>query len=246
MNERRIYIGFDPRELAAYYVAVNSIRTRLSKRIPIHGLVLSTLVERGLHQRPTFRKDGLLYDTISGHPMSTEFAISRFLVPYLAKTGWALFLDCDVLARDDLVKLFDLADPRYAVMCIQHEHKPSHRTKMDGQVQTAYPRKNWSSVCLFNCDHPANKQLTLRYVNTVPGRVLHAFSWLTNDEIGALPPEYNYLVGTPELENPKIVHFTEGTPHMRGYEESAYADEWRAELNQLIPGVLGAFRTIPE
>jgi hypothetical protein len=80
-------------------------------------------------------------------------------------------------------------------MVVKHDHQPTEHWKMDGQFQTRYHRKNWSSVCLFNCDHPANKALTVDLVNSAPGRDLHAFSWLADDLIGELPPEWNWLVG---------------------------------------------------
>lgn len=235
--KKSIYIGFDSREIAAYIVAVSSIKQcfDLGERIPIYALELNQLIKARLYTRPIERREGLLYDPISEHPMSTEFAISRFLTPYLAQNGWALFADCDVLARYDLNHLFNQADPKYAVMVVKHNHRPTTLTKMDNQLQSSYSRKNWSSVCLWNCDHPANKALTLDYINSVPGRVLHGYSWLRDEEIGELPVEYNWLVGSssPTVE-PKIAHFTEGTPHMRGYENCAYADEWRNELTKAL------------
>jgi hypothetical protein len=104
---------------------------------------------------------------------------------------------------------------------------------MDGQAQTRYARKNWSSVILWNVDHPANKALTIELVNSVPGRDLHRFCWLEDDLIGELHPKWNWLVGhsDPEID-PAIVHFTDGIPTMQGYEDSEYADEWRAELER--------------
>ena len=165
--------------------------------------------------------------------MATEFACSRFLVPRLAGSGWALFMDCDMLVRTDLFKLFQIADPNKAVMVVKHNHQPVETTKMDGQAQTKYPRKNWSSVMLFNCDHPANKKLTSELVNSVPGRDLHRFCWLKDDEIGELDPKWNWLVGhsDPAID-PAIVHFTDGIPTMPGYEDCAFADEWRVELER--------------
>jgi lipopolysaccharide biosynthesis glycosyltransferase len=204
----------------------------LSRKVSIFGLELEALRERSLYTRPTEMRGGRLFDLISNHPMSTEFAISRFLVPTLAGSGWALFLDCDMLVKDDLHKLFALADPNYAVMCVKHQHYPRTSTKMHNQVQSTYPRKNWSSVCLFNCDHPANKRLTPTVVNSLSGRALHAFCWLEDEQIGDLGEEYNYLVGYSEHPEPKIVHFTEGTPDMPGYENCEYADEWRTELRR--------------
>lgn len=228
-----IWIGFDPREAAAYAVAKHSIGKRLTQPIPVHGIVLDRLREQGLYNRPTERRDGRLWDVISEAPMATEFAVSRFLTPILAKKGWALFADCDVLARKSLVRLFDLANPKYAVMCVKHRHEPQEGVKMDGQAQTRYARKNWSSVALFNADHPSNKRLTVEMVNTLPGRDLHAFCWLKDEEIGELPAEWNYLVGHTQInEEPALVHFTDGVPFMPGYEDVPYADEWRTALHQ--------------
>ncbi|TIU82677.1 MAG: glycosyltransferase [Mesorhizobium sp.] len=165
--------------------------------------------------------------------MATEFACSRFLVPRLAKSGWALFMDCDMLVRADLQKLFALADPSKAVMVVKHDHRPRETVKMDGQAQTLYARKNWSSVILWNVDHPAHQALTTDLVNSVPGRDLHRFCWLDDAEIGALEVKWNWLVGHSDPEvNPSIVHFTDGVPTMPGYEDCAYADEWRAELER--------------
>lgn len=234
MKKQSAWIGFDPREAAAFAVAYWSLKRRLTSPLRINGLLLNRLREQGLYTRPTERREGQLWDLISDAPMSTEFACSRFLVPHLAESGWALFTDCDMLFRANPNVLFDeIADPKYAVMCVKHHHEPASLTKMDNQAQTRYARKNWSSVMLFNCDHEANKQLTPELVNQLPGRDLHRFCWLEDDEIGELGPEWNYLVGhtkLPEGVEPKIVHHTNGVPFMPGYEETEYADEWWREL----------------
>lgn len=235
---RNVYIGFEPRETDAFIVAVSSTRRRAAYRIPIRGLELVALQEQGLYTRPTKWVDGQLFDVISDHPMATEFAISRFLTPLLARSGWALFMDCDMLVNTDIVRLFNLADPAYAVMCVKHKHTPASSVKMLGVSQSSYPRKNWSSVCLFNCDHPSNQKLTLEMVNSVPGRDLHAFCWLDDDEIGGLPSSYNFLVGYDTVEEsnpPKIIHFTEGTPDMPGYENCQFSGMWRSELRKAVP-----------
>src|SRR5262245_10458463 len=160
MKPCSIWIGFDPREGAAFAVARTSIRRNLTRPIPTYGLDLAKLRDRGLYWRPTERKEnGDLWDVISGAPMSTEFAISRFLVPHLAGKGWALFLDSDMLIRGRMCDLFDEADDRYAVMCVQHVHQPATGVKKAGLTQNPYPRKNWSSFLLFNCDHPSNRRL---------------------------------------------------------------------------------------
>lgn len=231
--ERSIWIGFDPREAEAFSVCRGSLLRHLTEEIPVKGIVLAQLQCDGLYTRPIERHSGHLIDVLSRRPdyngaMSTEFAISRFFVPMLAKTGWALFMDCDMLVRRDIADVFKLCDPTKAVMCVQHEYEPSNREKMDGQIQTPYYRKNWSSFAIFNCDHPSNKRLTLDLLNSAVGKSLHAFSWLKDDEIGALPHEWNFLVGhTDETIDPAVVHYTEGLPNMRGYEDSQYANEWR-------------------
>jgi hypothetical protein len=232
-NWKTVFIGFDPREVDAFVVAKHSAKG-LSDGVT--GLVLSDLQQAGLYWRPTERREGRLWDVISDAPMATEFAISRFLTPLLAGGGWALFMDCDVLIRHSLIDLFALADPTKAVQCVKHDHVPTKGLKMDGQLQTAYPRKNWSSVMLFNCEHPANEALTLDLINTVPGRDLHRFCWLQDDEIGELPAGWNHLVGHDFNPDPAIVHFTDGVPSMKGYEECAWSDEWRDHLSEWARG----------
>ncbi len=232
-----IFLGFDPREYSAFAVAKESIR-RFDRTIPINGVVLSDLRSCGLYKRPTRRRLGKLWDEISGAHMSTEFAISRFLVPELVERdngiGWALFMDCDVLVRSNLQELRRLLDDDKALMCVKHDHRPASNVKMDDQVQTSYPRKNWSSVMAFNCDHPSNRKLTVDLVNSLPGRDLHRFCWLKENEIGELPAEWNYLVGHTEgVDDPKIVHFTDGGPWLENFQSVPYADEWRDHLTRL-------------
>lgn len=225
--KKSIYIGYDPREADAWRVCYVSLMMQSSDNIPVHSINLNDMRQQKLYYRDHHKKDGQLWDVISDAPMSTEFAISRFLTPRLAKKGWALFCDCDFMANGDIAELFALADPKYAVMVVKHQHKPKRRYKMDGQIQTNYERKNWSSLMLFNCDHPANKRLTLGVVNAVPGRDLHRFFWLRDEEIGELPKEWNHLVGVdPENSGAKMVHFTLGLPRMDGYIGCEYSDDW--------------------
>jgi hypothetical protein len=228
-----VWIGFDPREASAFAVCRHSIQRTATVAIPVKGLVLSDLQKRGLYWRPTEkRSNGQLWDTISDAPMSTEFAISRFLTPFLAKQDWALFMDCDILCRRSVSRLFEKAKEQYAVMVVQHKHEPSYGMKMDGQQQVRYARKNWSSVVLWNVEHPANKALTIDMVNTLPGRDLHRFCWLEDHQIGSLDTSYNYLVGHSVCADPALVHFTDGIPSMAGYENCEYSDEYRRALEQ--------------
>jgi len=233
--KRTVYIGWDPREHAAYQVALSSAARHLSEHIPIHGLVMEDLRDRGLYRRPTEHRMGpsgspILWDTLSDAPMATQHANARFLVKDLAGEGWALFMDGDVLVRADLNELFDNLDPTKALYCVQHEYTPRPGIKMDGQVQTVYRRKNWTSVMCINASHPANRSLTSEMINTVPGRDLHAISWLEDRDIGNLDGSWNYLVGEQERPpNVRIAHFTRGVPDMAGHENCEFADEWRAE-----------------
>jgi hypothetical protein len=233
-----VFIGWDPREAAAFAVARSSCRRHLNLPVPIFGLVLDQLKAKGLYTRPTEIRPSaadrpVMWDVISNAPMSTEHANARFLVHHLAGSGWALFVDGDVLFRGNVSRLFESLSPEYAVYCVKHRHEPQPGFKMDHQIQTRYARKNWSSVMAINCDHPANKALTVDLINSVPGRDLHRFCWLEDDLIGELSPEWNFLVGhTHAPVNPKIVHFTDGCPDMQGYDDVAFADEWRQELHR--------------
>ena len=234
----QVYIGFEPREVAAFAVCRRSLNRHLTRPVPVHGLRLADLQAKGLYRRPTERRDGRLIDVLSARSdydgsISTEHANARFLVPHLARAGWALFCDSDMLFRANVIRLFDSLDPAMAAYCVKHRYEPVGGVKMDGQMQTRYARKNWSSFLIFNCDHPANAALTLDLINSLPGRDLHAMSWLDDGQIGALDPSWNWLAGvSPGAIDPRVVHFTEGCPDMPGYEDTPYADEWRAELSR--------------
>ncbi len=241
---KSVWLGWDPREAAAFAVARDTCRKHCNLPIPIVGLVLDDLIKAGLYQRPIeYRASAadkpVMWDVVSDAPMSTQHANARFFVPMLAKTGWALFCDGDVLFRNNVNRLFDSLDSSKAVYCVQHRHDPKAVTKMDGQVQTSYGRKNWSSVIAFNCEHSANKALTLDVLNNTPGRDLHALFWLADCDIGELDQSWNYLVGHTDPEVvPDIVHYTDGVPDMAGYENCEYADEWRTARDDWARGSL--------
>jgi hypothetical protein len=233
-----VYIGWDPREVDAYRVAEHSLRRRASAPVDVVALKLEDLGD--ILSRPIERlADGRLWCPISQAPMSTEFAISRFSVPFLQREGWALYVDCDVLFQADVAELLEIADERHGVMVVKHEQTKGPSVKMDGQEQVYYERKNWSSVVLWNCSHPSHDRLTgrgpaalgLDIINTWPGRDLHAFRWLTDEEIGSLPRAWNHLVGVdpPREPRPKLLHYTLGGPWFAGCERSDYADLWLAE-----------------
>jgi hypothetical protein len=222
------FLGYDTKESEAFSVALHSIQ-RMEPDLSVAGLHLPSLREAGWYTRPTSRRDGRLWDDISEAYMATEHANSRFLTPFLADASQelALFTDCDILAFRPISEIAVEADDRYAVQVVKHHYQPKHGAKMDGQAQQLYARKNWSSVMLWNLRHPAHKRLTLDMVNGLPGRDLHRFCWLEDDEIGDLHPGWNWLVGHSSTEiSPRIVHYTEGLPSMAGYDKCAYADNW--------------------
>jgi len=225
------YVGYDNRQPLAYAITVRSLLNH-SDLFPhqITPILLPHLQGTGEYNRPMNKKDGQMFDEISEAPMATEFAISRFFIPWLnGYEGWTLFCDSDFLFRSDVAKLFEQIDETKAVMCVKHKHCPTKAKKMDGQLQTLYKRKNWSSMMLINNEHPKNAVLEPSLLNALPGRDLHAFDWLDDEDIGEIGPEWNWLVGHSDTAiDPCAVHFTNGTPDMPGYEDSAHAGEWNA------------------
>ena len=229
----KVYIGYDSREQAAYDVAVYSLRRHCYEVLQVTPLDISRLESQGAMTRERSLRGGQMYDEISDAPMSTQFANSRFLTPILAQSGWALFTDSDVVFMDNVTKLLDIVDGSKAVYVVKHRHEGGEGLKMDGQIQTKYPRKNWSSVMLFNCDHPSNQRLTLKMINSLPGRNLHAFCWLEDEEIGELPAQWNWLVGVQGKPlNPKIAHFTLGGPWLHNWESREHDEIWDAEATR--------------
>jgi len=231
----KLYVGFDVRMPDAYMVAARSAVDKCSIPLQVEPLVLPHLRACRAYTRTTLNNGGVMWDEISDAPMSTQFAISRFLIPMLSGfKGQALFCDNDFLFRFDPAELFTEEAKKYAVMVVKHQYEPTDSLKMDGQLQTTYARKNWSSFIVWNCDHPANSWLTVDNVNKTTGRDLHRFCWLQDEEIGELHPEWNWLEGHSSAEiNPKAVHYTRGTPDMPGHENTPYSEEWWQTLRSI-------------
>jgi hypothetical protein len=212
MTPLRIFIGWDAREPIACSVLAHSILTRASVPVAITPLVQPALRASGLYRR---ERDPL---------ESTAFSLTRFLVPYLSGyQGSSIYLDSDMLCRADLV---DLRYTSAAVSVCQHDYTPRTATKFLNQPQTTYPRKNWSSLMVFY--GPDCRRLTPEYVNSAPPADLHQLTWA--DEIGALPLEWNWLVGE-YAPNPlaKMLHYTLGGPWFAETRDCDHAKDWRAE-----------------
>lgn len=223
----KVFVGYDTREDIAYQVCKHSIISK-QPSADVKPLKQQELREAGWYTRPI--------DKLA----STEFTFTRFLIPELTNfEGWALFMDCDMILTTDIKELFDQADDKYAVMCVHHDYKVQEGFKMDGQKQTVYPRKNWSSVVLWNCSHPSNKVVTTDLVNDekTTGKYLHRFSWLEDEEIGELDHTWNYLVGVyDDIKKPSLIHYTEGGPWFENYRNCEFHKEWKTELQDMMNG----------
>ena len=215
-----IYIGYDDVEEVAYHALCSSIIQHTKAPVAFHPVKQSMIPE---------------YTRARDPKQSNEFSFTRFLVPYLAGyCGWALFMDCDMIVKSDLSELFALRDFTSSVMVCKHDYEPRSDSKYLGAVQYKYPKKNWSSVMLFNCSHFHCRRLTPSYVNVAKGLDLHRFHWTDDHRIGELPLEWNWLVGEyPHNEEAKILHYTEGTPCFREYRNCDHADDWHNQHERL-------------
>lgn len=216
----RLFIGHDPREAVAYDVFMHSVIQHTTQPVAVTPLTLKSMPPQ--YGGPT---DG-----------SNAFTYSRFLIPWLCDfTGYAIFADGDMLCRADLQELWDLRDPTKAVQVVKHDYKTKHPVKYLGSKNEDYPRKNWSSVVIWNCGHPENAWMHPGLLKDKPGSFLHRFSWLDDRLIGELPAEWNWLVTEyPKLQGASLVHFTLGTPCFKGYEACDYAEEWHATLKDML------------
>lgn len=221
-NDVTVYIGYDSTEPVAAAVLMHSILTRASA--PVHLVPLTRTGVMGSYRRPRTATE------------STEFSFTRFLVPYLSRyQGWSIFMDCDMLCQVDLWSIVPhiLDQKDKAVLVCQHDYVPKTATKMDGKIQTVYPRKNWSSFMVFQ--NAECRTLTREYVRTASGADLHQFAWVKDKDIGTLPLTWNWL-SDEYAPNPsaEIIHFTLGGPYMKGHESCDHADLWNEEYAEMM------------
>ena len=214
-----VFIGFDEGEKVSYHILSESIRRQSSVPVSITPLCLSNIPEFKRELQPN---------------QSTEFAFSRFLVPYLSDyKGWSLFLDSDMMFRDDIKNLWDMIDKDKSIMCCKHDYVPKQNVKFRGANNEPFPKKNWSSFMLMNNERC--KMLTKEFVETATGLELHQFKWTHEENIGELPLEWNWLVSEYDYnKNAKNVHWTLGGPYFKDYAKSDYADEWFRLYNETI------------
>lgn len=171
---------------------------------------------------------------------TNAFIYSRYLIPHLQDFGgWAVFCDGDMLVTDDIYELYKLRDDSKAVQVVKHDYQTKQPRKYIGSPiendNVDYPRKNWSSVIIWNCSHPAHRILTPDYVAHAGGHILHRFGWLSDNEIGELPVSWNHLVGEyPESQNAKLLHHTLGSPGLSHYAACEGSKRWNRHLLCLL------------
>ena len=219
----KIYIGFDQREAIAYHTFVQSLIDHASIPLDITPLAVKTL--KGYEEKHEDK--------------SNDFVYSRFLTPFLNDfKGWAIFVDGDMICQEDIKELLDLRDASKALQVVKHDYKTKSNQKYLGNINQDYPRKNWSSVILWNCAHPKHKLLTPDFIANESGKYLHRFSWLEDNEIGELPKEWNWLVTEyPNNEQANIIHYTLGTPCFKDYRNTEMADIWLKKYDRLNNGM---------
>ena len=214
MNEDliKISIGFDQREAVAYHTFCQSIIQNTTQPVLFLPLALN------------------LFDNYkeNHNDGSNSFIYTRFLTPYLFDfQGWAIFADGDMICNADLSMLWNLKDENKAVMCVKHDYKTKAKEKYLGNVNQDYPRKNWSSLVIWNCKHPANKILTPDFVMKQSGAFLHRFQWLEDNLIGELDPQWNWLITEyPDNQSANLLHYTLGTPCFKDYQNCEMAELW--------------------
>jgi len=217
-----IVVGFDQKEAVAYHTFVQSVINTAT--LPVRFLPLNI---NSLSTYKEVHEDG-----------SNNFIYSRFLVPYLLNfKGWAIYADGDMVCLEDIKKLWDLRDENYAVQVVKHNYKTKITKKYWGHKNEDYPRKNWSSLILWNCDHPSHKILTPKFIQEQTGAFLHRFSWIKDNEIGELKKEWNWLaMEYEEKDDINLIHYTIGTPCFKDYENTSLASYWKKSFLNLLNG----------
>ena len=222
INKINLIVGFDQREAIAYHVFCQTIIDQAT--LPIQILPLA---ENTLNEYKEVHTDG-----------SNRFIYSRFLTPYLMDfSGWAIFADGDMVCQSDISELWSLRDEAKAVQVVKHDYETKTTKKYLGNKNENYPRKNWSSLILWNCSHPKNAILTPEFIQSQPGSYLHRFSWLADNLIGGLDAEWNWLaIEYPENRNAKLIHYTLGTPCFKDYADEPMSDLWKRSYLRVNEG----------
>lgn len=132
-------------------------------------------------------------------------------MPYLCGyEGRALFMDADMLVRDDIWRILDHADDDAAV-----------------QVVKVKEQFEWPALMLFN-NEKCNALTPEAVENGEPFRM----DW---GKVGDLPKQYHHIVGYHEpMPDASIVHFTMGIPDFPEVRPCEFQDEWIREKNMAL------------
>ena len=223
MNEKiTIVVGFDQREAIAFHTFTQSVLEKASLPVAFIPLAINTI--NNYKETHTDK--------------SNDFIYTRFLTPYLNNfKGWAIFADGDMVCKSDIKELWDQRDESKAVLVVKHNYQTKSQKKYLGNINENYPRKNWSSLILWNCEHPKNQILTPDFISQQTGKYLHRFSWLKDYDIGDLPKEWNWLaIEYPKNNKAKLIHYTLGTPCFKDYRTSDMADIWHKTQLRAVHG----------
>lgn len=215
----RIFCGYDPREAVGYHAFQQSVIENTREKvafIPLAGQ----------------QKDG-----------TNAFTYERFRVPeYCSWSGFAIFADAsDMLCIGDIAELVALRDKEKAVQVVKHDYTTRHPRKYIGTPMETdnadYPRKNWSSLILWNCEHWEHFEHR-RELAEADGAYLHRFRWLMDDLIGDLPAAWNWLADEyGENANAKLLHWTAGQPGFYHYKDAPHASQWRQSVRNVMRGM---------
>ena len=217
-----IVVGFDQREAVAYHTFTQSVIEKST--VPVRFLPLSI---NSLSDYNEKHKDG-----------SNDFIYSRFLVPHLMNfKGWAIYADGDMVCLEDIKKLWNQRDKNYALQVVKHDYKTKIEKKYFGNKNENYPRKNWSSLILWNCEHEAHKILSPDFIEKQSGAFLHRFSWIKDKEIGELEKEWNWLaLEYEEKKDINLIHYTIGTPCFKEYSDKSLSSFWKKSFTNMLDG----------
>ena len=224
INKYRVFVGFDQREAIAYHTFAQSLIQNSS--VPVSLIPMSLKVLQSVYNE-------------THTDASNEFIYSRFLVPFLCGfDGPAVFVDGDMVIETDIKDLFNLFDSSKAIQVVQHDYKTKVNLKYLGNKNEDYPRKNWSSMILWNCSHPAHRILTPEFVTKQAGSFLHRFRWIDDRDIGSLDASWNWLAEEYHAnESAHLIHYTLGTPCFKDYRDCSQSDRWHAYYQSLQKGL---------
>ena len=107
--------------------------------------------------------------------MPNRIPFTRFQSKLANYEGWALFCDSDIVFLRDVKELFDQADDKYAVMCVQHDY--TSKLNQNGRTKANFvsQEKLESQWCCIIAVIPMNEKLSVDS-STIPTMTVHIFT----------------------------------------------------------------------